>query len=132
MSSNKPMGLSARLNRSKAMPGPPGSGGPEEIAAAVAYLDSITDEDIRKEMTEVWDYLEKQKKQEAEVPVPPRTYGAWTNGISTIRNAALLPDPVTKRDKRGTTQPVNKMTTTPVYTKDPLGYITDEDENQDE
>ena len=59
--------------------------------------------------------------------MPVRTFGAWTNGIGTIRDAVMLPNPAPKPKARQVKVSVQNE---PVFNKDPLGYITDEDENQ--
>jgi hypothetical protein len=116
--SDKPMGLAARLNKSSTKT-------PSSSSSASALTSSA--------LTPV-----EPARAPAPVPapltidtpikdMPVRTFGAWTNGIGTIRDAVMLPNPVTKPKA----SPVKvSVQNEPVFNKDPLGYITDEDENQ--
>lgn len=111
--SNKPMGLAARLNKSSAKAPSALTSALTPIAPLIAPLTSapIAPLTIDTPITDM----------------PVRTFGAWTNGIGTIRDAVMLPNPAPKPKARQVKVSVQNE---PVFNKDPLGYITDEDENQ--
>jgi hypothetical protein len=103
--SDKPKGLAARLNKNKpvsAVPAPP-----------------------QPVLTQTSDPV-----PEPVVPVyaPPRNLGAWSKGIETIRSAVSLPPPVVEKPVAILT----KKQAVAKSNKDPLGYITDEDEGEGE
>jgi hypothetical protein len=111
--SDKPMGLAARLNKSSAKTpsSKPSSAPASALAPAPALALALAPLTIDTPITDM----------------PVRTFGAWTNGIGTIRDAVMLPNPVPKPKDNHVKVSVQKE---PIFNKDPLGYITDEDENQ--
>lgn len=122
--SDKPMGLAARLNKSPV----------KKPSALTSALTSTLTSTLTTAPA-----LGRAPEREPtlglgpltiDTPItdmPVRTFGAWTNGIGTIRDAVMLPNQLPKPKASQVKVSVQKE---PVFNKDPLGYITDEDENQ--
>jgi len=119
--SDKPMGLAARLNKSSSKT--PASA--RELAPARELAREPARELAREPAREL-----AHAPLTIDTPItdmPVRTFGAWTNGIGTIRDAVMLPNPAPKPKA---SQVKVSVQNEPMFNKDPLGYITDEDENQ--
>lgn len=106
--SDKPKGLAARLNKNKPV-------------SAVAVQPPVSEPTHSSPPA-------PDPEPVAPVPIyqPPRNLGAWSKGIDTIRSAVSLPTPVAPK-------PAAVLTTKKTVVqsnKDPLGYITDEDEGE--
>jgi hypothetical protein len=112
--SDKPMGLAARLNKSSTK------------KPSSKPLTPISQVSSARELAPA----RESEPLTIDTPItdmPVRTFGAWTNGIGTIRDAVMLPNPVPKLKASQVKVSVQKES---VFNKDPLGYITDEDEGQ--
>jgi hypothetical protein len=122
--SDKPMGLAARLNKSSAKtPSSKPLTPISQVSSASALARELAPEPAREPARE----YEPLTIDTPITDMPVRTFGAWTNGIGTIRDAVMLPNPVPKPKASQVKVSVQKES---VFNKDPLGYITDEDEDQ--
>ena len=123
--SDKPMGLAARLNKSSAKtPSSKPLTPISQVQMKASALESALEPALEPALALAHEPLT------IDTPItnmPVRTFGAWTNGIGTIRDAVMLPNPVPKPKA---SQVKVSVQTESVLNKDPLGYITDEDENQ--